>query len=538
MLKFFTLPYVLGSLLVLGVAQACFYYVYLESPYDYWDRYCKVGCVGMNNNDENFNQCCLPMTSGQTTPAVCATLSASCAAAGTVCPPWGSGVPTSNAPSTSGPPASYTPPAYKPRDVVPSTETVWVTETSTTPCASPSPTTNNAAVPTTSAPEECDCEGEDQGETSNAAAVPTGSAPAQGDAPSAGVQTDNRRRRRGLMIRDKCVCPTSTSASSVPSTTAPPPVTSNAAVPTSSSQCVCPTGSAPGQGDAAPEGFQGDRRDMGSNGECSCPGETGNAAVPTTSSSSSTPPTTTSSTPEGTEECECDCEEEGKTSNAAIPTGSTPVEGDTPSQGVSTDNRRRRGLKVRGGECVCPTSSSAAVPSTGNAAAPTTAPTEPKPCECAPSSSAPGEGSAPSRRGFMVRDNCVCPTTGNAAIPTTSAPGEGNANPDYSGSDNRKRNAPPSYFVGDKKSQLPGENFKFNKREVNPTQTVTSTTTITTDDCAMQTAPTTGETSVAAVPTTSAAPSPTGSAPSEGDINTTFIGGDNRKRSYGRWRGL
>lgn len=33
----------IGALVVVGVAQSCWYYVYLESPYDYYFRYCSSG---------------------------------------------------------------------------------------------------------------------------------------------------------------------------------------------------------------------------------------------------------------------------------------------------------------------------------------------------------------------------------------------------------------------------------------------------------------------------------------------------------------
>ncbi|OCF77533.1 hypothetical protein I204_01521 [Kwoniella mangroviensis CBS 8886] len=544
--SFFSLPYILGSLVVLGVAQACYYYVYLESPYDYYYRYCNVGCAGMDQNDENFNQCCLPMTSGQTAPAVCQTLSASCAAAGTTCT-WGSAVPTSDQPSTSAPPATYTPPAYTPqaRDAAPTTSTVWITETTTTPCA----TTEQPPAPTTSA-EECECEDE-EGETSEAA-VPISSAPGEGNTPDEGFNSDSRkRRRRGFKVRDHCVCPTSTPAASTPA-----PTTENAATPTTDSgeeECVCPpegetseaavpTSSAPGEGAAAPSGFSGDSRKRGiraRGGECVCPSSTSAPPPPP-------PPTNT----------ECVCPPEGETSQAAVPTSSAPGEGAAPSEGFTGDSRRR-GLMARNGDCVCPTTSAPA-PTTSAAAAPTSSPEE-TPCECppegetsnaaVPTSSAPGEGAAPPegysgdsrrRRGIMVRDTCVCPTTSMTATPTSSAPGEGDTpSAGYAG-DSRKRaivapqarDTPPAGYQGnDKRDSAPGENHR---RNTNPVQTVTSTTYVTTDDCAQQTSVPPATTANAAVPTTQA-PSPSATAPGEGDAPPEGYAGDSRKRKFRRW---
>ncbi|WWC91992.1 uncharacterized protein L201_006946 [Kwoniella dendrophila CBS 6074] len=528
--NFFSLPYIFGSLVVLGVAQACYYYVYLESPYDYYYRYCNVGCAGMDQNDENFNQCCLPMTSGQTAPAVCATLSSSCAAAGTTCT-WGSAVPTSDQPSsTADIPATYTPPAYTPqaRSAAPSTETVWVTSTTTTPCAVPSQTSEAAAPTSSPTDEECTCE--DEGTTSEAA-IPTHSSPGEGAINDGSVpfNSDTRRKRRGLRARGgDCICPTSSSSDAVPTTTAPPPppqpTTSEAAAPTSSAseeECHCPpedvtseaaapTQSSPGEGAINDGSIQinSDTRRRGlrvRGGECVCPSST--AAPP--------PPAPTPT--------DCVCPPEGSSSEAAVPTQSTPGEGalNDGSVPLNYDNRRR-GLIGRGGECVCPTTGNAAAPTTS---APAPPPAESTPCTCAPSGTPPGEGSLPPavKRGFMIRDTCVCPTTSEAAAPTSSAPGEG-ATPgsNWDTSDTRKRNTPPADFVGDyKRSEEPGENYK---RNIPPT-TVTSTTFITTDDCAQPTP--TSESSTPAPPpeTTSEAAAPTSSeaAPttSESILETT-----------------
>ena len=43
MARLISLPNLIASLVVLGVARACWYYVYLENPYDYYHRYCAVG---------------------------------------------------------------------------------------------------------------------------------------------------------------------------------------------------------------------------------------------------------------------------------------------------------------------------------------------------------------------------------------------------------------------------------------------------------------------------------------------------------------
>ncbi|WVW86455.1 hypothetical protein I302_108503 [Kwoniella bestiolae CBS 10118] len=548
--SFFSLPYILGSLVVLGVAQACYYYVYLESPYDYYYRYCNVGCAGMDQNDENFNQCCLPMTSGQTAPAVCQTLSASCAAAGTTCT-WGSAVPTSDQPSTSAPPATYTPPAYtpQPRDAAPTTETVWVTETSTTPCA----TTEQASAPTSTTPEECVCE-EEEGETSEAP-KPTAQTPKEGELAPEGYPDDSnsrRRRRRGIKIRDTCVCPTSSAA---PAPTTPPaPTTENAATPITTSaaeeedECVCPpegeTGEAgtsahetPKEGELPQSNvpLNGKRRRgiRARGGECICPPK------------SSAPPAPPAPT-------ECVCPPEGTTSQASKPTAQTPKEGSGPSDDfVPPPGEGRRGIFARNGDCVCPTTGNAAVPAT-----PAPPPPE-EPCECppegttsqagTPTAATPREGELPTpgyqgndadrRRGIMVRNHCVCPTSSETLKPTAQTPKEGSGPTVSVPEEERRRNIPTAPYPDEaKRSLTPGENWKY-PRNSNPVQTVTSTTTVTTDDCAHQTAPPAETTGNAAAPTTSETPtpSPTAKTPAEGSSAPEGFPGDARKRKFRRW---
>ncbi|WRT69957.1 uncharacterized protein IL334_006948 [Kwoniella shivajii] len=493
---FFSLPYMLGALVALGVAQACYYYVYLESPTDYYYRYCNVGCAGMDQNDENFNQCCLPMTSGQTAPAVCETLSASCSAAGTTCT-WGSAaVPTSTQPSAiATAPADYTPPAVSARSAPPSTSTVWVTQTTTTPCATPTPppTTSQASVPT-SAPEECVC-----GETSQAAAATTSTKDSEGDAPSADdlSRPKDGLRRRGIMIRNECVCPSSSAA--------PAPTTAPAPAP-------------------APA-------------------------------------------PPAEEICDC-----GETSQAAVPTTSTKdSEGDAPSAEDLTrpiDGRRRRGMMIRD-KCVCPSSSSSSVapvpttapapvvttapsPTTDNAGVPTTAPA-PSECVCGttgiaavPATTKGNEGDVPSaddltrpkdderRRGIMIRDECVCPTSDSAPAPaeTSSCEESKDSASAPATTPNGEGSTPLARALGARNTPR-GENHK---RETNPVVTVTSTSMVTTDDCAPSTSaaspPATTEN--ASVPTTSTQDHE-GALP---DPTETHVGSDpsRKKRNLGRWR--
>ncbi|WVQ94970.1 hypothetical protein IAU59_002061 [Kwoniella sp. CBS 9459] len=431
MARLVSVPALIASLVVLGVARACWYYVYLENPYDYYHRYCAVGCAGMNQTDDNFGQCCLPMTSGQETPAVCSSLSDKCSAEGTTCE-WGRDVPTTDQPSTSAPPSSYTPPAYTAPGTTEnaamptaSTEVVWVTETTTTPCA----TTSSPPAPT-SAPDEEPCECPPEG-TTDMAAAPTESA-GEGDLPSDGFVPEpfETNARRGWKKRgsEACVCPTTGQAAAPTSSSAPPPPPP---APTSTSapapeECVCPTegetsmAAAPtesaGEGDLPSAGFsaepfqslsargglrRGYRR--GDSGDCVCP-----------------PPP-----PD-----ECVCPTEGETSMAAAPTQSAG-EGDLPSAGFSAEPFQ----SIRAREL---------------------------------------------HRGYRRNsgDECVCPTAAPAPAPTETS-GEGNT-------PEAKRNTPPANYGITARAEL-------NARNSPSVVTVTSTSMVTTDDCVPAPTETSGE---------------------------------------------
>nr|ODN81408.1 hypothetical protein L203_05667 [Cryptococcus depauperatus CBS 7841] len=252
MLRSISAAKLVTALVVLGLARACWYYVYMESPYDYVYRHCSAGCDGMKQDDPNFKSCCFPYTSGQATPGVCTSLMSSFAASGTKCV-WGN-IPTSGAPQTSKlvTDTSYVPPTIsvpvtthsEDTDCLSSTkssqpgvitQTSWVTSTTTTPCTG---TTSQAAVPTTSSQsstatstptktttpttttpttttpsttttpcttttttnQPCDC-----GETSKAAQ--STSSNWEGNTPSAGFTPDSKRKR-GVMRRGQCQCHT------------------------------------------------------------------------------------------------------------------------------------------------------------------------------------------------------------------------------------------------------------------------------------------------------------------------------------------
>ncbi|WVR09677.1 hypothetical protein IAU60_006752 [Kwoniella sp. DSM 27419] len=301
-----------GALVVLGAAQACWYYTYLENPYDYYYRYCSVGCAKMDQSDTNFKQCCLPMTSGQTTPAVCSSLASGAVPTGgttTGSCTWGHGVPTTDQPSpTASFPTSYVPPPYKPSTGnagTASTETqvVWVTSTTTPVCT----TSSWSQTPSTTPP--CTT-------TSTWSSESTWT-------PS--ETTDN------------AAASTTTSSSFWTSPAETPTASANTPSP-----CVCPTN----EGAAPPEGFQGDNRRRGlyprETSPCECPTTpaqtTTEAAAPTT-----TTPCTTTEAPMPTTDVPCEC-----TSAAAVPTTN---EGATPDSSFVPDNRRR-GLLIRG-ECAC-----------------------------------------------------------------------------------------------------------------------------------------------------------------------------------------
>ncbi|OCF30887.1 hypothetical protein I316_07412 [Kwoniella heveanensis BCC8398] len=446
MARLISLPNLIASLVVLGVARACWYYVYLENPYDYYHRYCAVGCAGMDQSDENFGQCCLPLTSGQETPAICSSLSDKCAAEGTTCE-WGREVPTTDQPSTEAPPSSYTPPPYTPpattenaamptTESAPapstSTEVVWVTETTTTPCA----TTSEAPPPPEETIEPCVCPTE--GETSMAAA-PTESA-GEGALPPDGIsvepfQTNGRRgwRKRGS---EECVCPTSGQAAA-PTSSSPPPPPPPTLTPTSTSapppeECVCP-----------PEG------------------ETSMAAAPTESAG-----------------------------EGALPPDNYSAE---PFSSSAPHMARgfRRGYRRTNGDCECP---APPPPPADDCVCPTAGETS---MAAAPTESA-GEGALPpdnysaepfssgaSRRAFDLHrgyrrttgDECVCPS----AAPTPSATaGEGNTPLAM------RRNTPPANYGVTARAVLNG-------REATPVVTVTSTSMVTTDDCVPAPTETSGE---------------------------------------------
>ncbi|WVF67374.1 hypothetical protein IAT40_002129 [Kwoniella sp. CBS 6097] len=445
MARLISLPTLIASLVVLGVARACWYYVYLENPYDYYHRYCAVGCAGMDQADENFGQCCLPLTSGQETPAVCSSLSDKCAAEGTTCE-WGREVPTTDQPATSAPPESYTPPAYTPPGTTDnaamptaSTEVVWVTETTTTPCATTSP-----PPPVSSPePEEEPCVCPPEGETSMAAA-PTETS-GEGALPPDGYQPESfnsvtahmaRSLRRGWKKRgaEECVCPTSGQAAA-PTTSAPPP-----------------------------------------------------PPPP--------PPPAPSPEPE-----ECVCPPEGETSMAAAPTetsgeGALPPDDYSPEAFNSVTARMarslRRGYRRTNGadyvcpprppppnDCVCPTpgeTSMAAAPteSSGEGALP------PVGFSAAESFKPLASRALDLHRGYRrtTGEECVCPTAAPAPTPTETS-GEGNTPPAI------KRNTPPANLITAR--------AELNGREAPPVVTVTSTSIVTTDDCVPTPTETAGE---------------------------------------------
>ncbi|RXK35129.1 hypothetical protein M231_07604 [Tremella mesenterica] len=76
------MPRVLGlsglvvSLFVLGMARACWYYLYLESPQTYWERSCACNCEALvASSDPNAWSCCYPLPSNSPVPEVCSSLS-------------------------------------------------------------------------------------------------------------------------------------------------------------------------------------------------------------------------------------------------------------------------------------------------------------------------------------------------------------------------------------------------------------------------------------------------------------------------------
>nr|KIR88515.1 hypothetical protein I308_00587 [Cryptococcus tetragattii IND107] len=282
----------IGAFVVLGVAQSCWYDVYLESPYDYYFRYCSSGCANLAMTDDNFSSCCLPFTSGQSTPVVCTSLSLSYAAMGTTCT-WGD-VSTTDAPTSTPVDSTYTPPPYihavtsaqasatddcstEESDDNPdvATETSWVTSTTTTPCS----TTSAVTAPAPS-DESCNCGGESgqAAESSNW----------EGNTLPASFTADNRRR--DIMRRGSCEC--SAISSSLAETSAAAVATSVAdtshlaitsfepAVTSSGDSCNC--GKKSGQaaestnweGNTAPSGFTPDNRrrgrDVMKRGDCDC----------------------------------------------------------------------------------------------------------------------------------------------------------------------------------------------------------------------------------------------------------------------------
>lgn len=285
----------IGALVVVGVAQSCWYYVYLESPYDYYFRYCSSGCANLVKTDGNFSSCCMPYTSGQSTPAVCTALSSSYAAMGTTCT-WGD-VPTTDAPTSTPVDPTYTPPPYtppvtsaqasvlddctaeEPDDTEIATDTFWITSTTTTPCS----TTSSAAAPTSS-DGSCDCDGE-----GGQAAQSTNW---EGDTAPASFTVDNHRR--AIIRRGSCDCSSATSAHSEISAaeTSYAAVTSSAPAPTSSDDsCTCgdesgqPAESTNWEGNTALASFTPDnrqrRRGVMKRGKCDCGEGSGEAGTST-----------------------------------------------------------------------------------------------------------------------------------------------------------------------------------------------------------------------------------------------------------------
>lgn len=347
----------IGALVVLGVAQSCWYYVYLESPYDYYFRYCSSGCGNLAKTDGNFNSCCMPYTSGQSTPAVCTALSSSYAAMGTTCT-WGN-VPTTDAPTSTPVDPTYTPPPYtppvtsaqanapddctteEPDDTEAATETFWITSITTTPCS----TTSSAADAPTSSDGSCDCGGE-----GGQAAQSTNW---EGNTAPASFTADNHRR--GIIRRGSCNC--SSATGSAPAETSAAAVTTSTPTATSSGD-TCDCGGESGQaaestnweGNTAPTSFNPDnrrRRGIWQRGTCDCSSAT--SAHSEISATETSYAVVTSSAPAPTssdDSCTCG-DESGQAAK------STNWEGNTAPASFTPDNRRRRRGVMKRGKCDC-----------------------------------------------------------------------------------------------------------------------------------------------------------------------------------------
>jgi hypothetical protein len=153
--RFVSIPLsqLLVSLVVLGVAQACYYYYYLEKPDDFFYRFQCLGvsscrfsplhhinrdqptlhsmsfrsrhlttpvqysklpifqspnsqCANLPIQDPNYSACCTPFSSGATTPAICTSMSVTASSSGTTCS--STAVHTTDSRSASAP-SDYTP---------------------------------------------------------------------------------------------------------------------------------------------------------------------------------------------------------------------------------------------------------------------------------------------------------------------------------------------------------------------------------------------------------------------------------------------
>ncbi|OWZ38604.1 hypothetical protein C356_04220 [Cryptococcus neoformans c45] len=358
----------IGALVVVGVAQSCWYYVYLESPYDYYFRYCSSGCANLVKTDGNFSSCCMPYTSGQSTPAVCTALSSSYAAMGTTCT-WGD-VPTTDAPTSTPVDPTYTPPPYtppvtsaqasvlddctaeEPDDTEVATDTFWITSTTTTPCS----TTSSAAAPTSS-DGSCDCDGE-----GGQAAQSTNW---EGNTAPASFTVDNHRR--AIIRRGSCDC--SSATGSAPAETSAAAVTTSAPTATSSGD-TCDCGGESGQaaeltnweGNTAPTSFTPDnrrRRGIWQRGTCNC--SSAISAHSEISAAETSYAAVTSSAPAPTSSDDsCTCGDE-----SGQPAESTNWEGNTAPASFTPDNRQRRRGVMKRGKCDCGEGSGEAGTSTG-----------------------------------------------------------------------------------------------------------------------------------------------------------------------------
>ncbi|GFZ51109.1 hypothetical protein JCM24511_08867 [Saitozyma sp. JCM 24511] len=461
-----SLPQLASALVVLSVAQACYYWYWLENPSAYNYRVCQCGCgTSLTESDDNYYDCCLPYSSGATTPAVCTSIIASNTDASTC---QSTSVATTDFPSTyytystSYVYSTAVDYSYTYASSAYSTSTVWATATTTTPCGATVVATSSAAAAATSsvAPSE-------QPSTNSANAVSTMMS-------SSSVSIDT----------NTCACPTTSSA---------------AAAATSSNSDW--------EGDTPPSGWDA-TTSAGSEAKRSLARRDDNTCACTASASSSAAsvstdiPCTTASAPVTsiTSAAQCNCPAESASGSSA------PTEGALPSSGW--DNRKRQDAGCTCGSSSVWSSASSAVPVTSSAAAVATS-----------VASATGTGSASSggiASGGWEGETPGTDTSGfdRRALPTAPVAGRhwgrrerkqlspGAGEPDSSGlnsSDDKRALPPPDFSADIQHRDLPVRaratptpppggfvpvGNALGARDTPSVITVTSTTTVTTDDCA------------------------------------------------------